>query len=256
MRFIVSPAKKMNVAADVLPWRDLPRFVDQAALLADEMRALSLDEAKALWRCSDALAELNHERFRTMDVRDGALVPAIFAYEGIQYQHMAPQVMTADQLEYVQEHLRIVSGLYGVLRPFDGVMPYRLEMQAKFAVQDAHDLYHFWGDSLYRALAEEAKVIVNLASVEYAKAIVSSVQRAAGDASAGGLPVVTCLFGTLDARDRFVQRATAAKAARGSMVRWCAENNVQSVDDLRKFDVAGYAYDPDRSDEAHLVFVA
>lgn len=239
----------MNVVDDGFAWRDLPRFVDDAARLAQVVRALSYDEAKVLWQCSDALAELNFERFRTMDVRAaGALTPAALAYEGIQYQHLAPQVMTARQLDYLQEHLRILSGFYGVLRPLDGVVPYRLEMQAKLAVGGARDLYGFWGDRLCRALAEEADLVVNLASVEYAKAVLPHAERC-------GVCVVTCLFGTIDARGRLVQRSTAAKAARGSMVRWCAENDVHCVDDLRAFDMLGHAFDKDRSTEDCLVFV-
>ena len=171
MRFIVSPAKKMNVVDDAFAWHGLPRFIDDAEQLLEVLRALSYGEAKALWGCSDTLAELNFERVRTMDLRaEGALTPAVVAYEGIQYQHLAPRVMDEAQLAYVQEHLRILSGFYGVLHPLEGVVPYRLEMQAKLAAGGAPDLYAFWGDRLYRTLADEADVIVNLASVEYAKA--------------------------------------------------------------------------------------
>lgn len=247
MRFIVSPAKKMNVVDDAFGWRDFPTFADEAAQLADAIRALSYDEAKQLWQCSDALAELNFERFRTLDVRAGSLTPAVLAYEGIQYQHLASRVMTAGQLDYLQQHLRILSGFYGVLRPFDGVVPYRLEMQAKLAVGGVRTMYEFWGDRLYRSLAAETDTVVNLASVEYAKAVSPYV--------ANPCRMVTCLFGTVDARERLVQRSTAAKAARGSMVRWCAENAVQRVDDLRAFDVAGYAFDENRSTDDCLVFV-
>ena len=247
MRIIVSPAKKMNVVDGSFAWRDLPAFVDEAARLAEAVRALSYDEAKTLWQCSDALAELNFERFHTFNARAEALTPAVLAYEGIQYQHVAPQVMTADQLDYLEEHLRILSGLYGVLRPLDGIVPYRLEMQAKLAVGGARTLYDFWGDRLYRSLAAEADVIVNLASVEYAKAVVPHVAKSCR--------LVTCLFGTVDANGRLVQRSTAAKAARGSMVRWCAERAVLDPDDLRAFDVAGYAFDEERSTDDRLVFV-
>ena len=226
MRFIVSPAKKMSVVDDAFGWRDLPMFADRAARLADTVRALSYDEAKALWQCSDALAELNFERFRTLEVRSGALTPAVLAYEGIQYQNLAPQVMTMEQLDYLQEHLRILSGLYGVVRPLDGVAPYRLS----------------------RVLAAETDVIVNLASVEYAKAVVPSADRC-------GARVLTCLFGTVDARDRLVQRSTAAKAARGTMVRWCAENAIKEPADLQAFDALGYAFDPARSTDDCYVFV-
>lgn len=249
MRFIVSPAKKMNVVDNAFEWRDLPRFLDRTEVLLQAVRALSYDEVKALWQCSDALAELNFERFRTLDVRSGALTPAILAYEGIQYQNLAPQAMTAEQLDYLQEHLRVLSGFYGMLRPFDGVVPYRLEMQAKLAVDGAKNLYEFWGDSLYCALVneEDSETIVNLASVEYAKAITPYVTSPCR--------ILTCLFGTIDARSRLVQRSTAAKAARGSMMRWCAENHITSPGDLRAFDVSGYAFDPMRSTEDTLVFV-
>lgn len=249
MRFIVSPAKKMNVVDDSFAWRDLPMFVERAEELARAVQALTYEEAKALWQCSDALAELNFERFRAIDLRrEGALTPAVLAYEGIQYQHLASGVMTSEQVEYVQDHLRILSGFYGVLRPLDGVVPYRLEMQAKLAVGEARNLYEFWGDTLARALADETDVLVNLASVEYAKAVVPHAERM-------GCRVITCLFGAIDARGRLVQRSTAAKAARGSMVRWCAENAVEYPDDLRAFNLAGYHFAPDRSDDTTLVFV-
>ncbi len=255
MRFIVSPAKKMNVVDDAFAWRDLPAFLDRTEALANALRALSYDQAKALWECSDALAQLNFERFRSMDVRGGkGLTPAVLAYEGIQYQHLAPQVMTDVQLEYVQEHLRILSGFYGALRPFDGVVPYRLEMQAKLAVGESRNLYEFWGDTLHHALAAEADVVVNLASVEYAKAVVPYAERARA-AGEGGPQVLTCLFGAIDARGRFVQRSTAAKAARGSMVRWCAERGVKRAEDLRAFDAGGHRFSPERSSEDCYVFV-
>lgn len=138
MLFIISPAKKMVDASDSFAWRDMPRFLPQTRELLDALRALSYDEAKALWKCSDALAELNYERVMRMDVEAVELCsPAVFSYEGVQYQNVAPHVLAADQLEYVQSHLRILSGFYGVLRPFDAVVPYRLEIQAKLAVGGA-----------------------------------------------------------------------------------------------------------------------
>lgn len=252
MRFIVSPAKKMSVVDDSFACRSLPQFIDDAERLLGALRALSYDQAKELWGCSDALAELNFERVRTMDLRaEGALTPAVVAYEGIQYQHLAPRVMDEAQLAYVQEHLRILSGFYGVLRPLDGVVPYRLEMQAKLAAGNAPDLYAFWGDRLYRTLADETDVIVNLASVEYAKAVLPHAKAAGMRAPR----IVTCLFGTIDAQGRLKQRATAAKAARGSMVRWCAEHNVQHPEGLCAFDQLGHVYDEARSTDDCLVFV-
>lgn len=250
MRFIISPAKKMNVVDSGIAWADLPRFADRADELADVVRGLTYDQAKALWQCSDTLANLNFERFRTLDVHDAALLtPAVVAYEGIQYQHLAAQVMDERQLAWLQEHLRILSGFYGVLCPLDGVVPYRLEMQAKLAVGSARNLYEYWGDMLYQALAEETDVIVNLASVEYAKAVVPFAQADVG------MRTVTCLFGDLGADGRLKQRSTAAKAARGSMVRWCAENQIEHVEDLKSFNVLDHRFVSELSTPNKFVFV-
>ena len=249
MRIIVSPAKKMNVVDSGVDWLDLPPFVEQAEELARAVRARSYDEAKDLWKCSDALAELNFERYRTMDLRDaGRLSPAALAYEGVQYQHLAPSVMSERELAWLQEHLRILSGLYGVLRPLDGVVPYRLEMQAKLAVGGARDLYAYWGSRIFDALRAESGTIVNLASVEYAKAVAPFARK---DASAR---FVTCLFGEVDESGKLRQRATAAKAARGSMVRWCAERGIEHVEDLVAFDALGYRFVPSLSSPDTLVF--
>ncbi len=114
MRFIVSPAKKMSVVDDAFGWRDLPMFADRAARLADTVRALSYDEAKALWQCSDALAELNFERFRTLEVRSGALTPAVLAYEGIQYRAPGAKEMAVG---HTWRSMRIFSGLSGLGGP-------------------------------------------------------------------------------------------------------------------------------------------
>ena len=247
MRFIVSPAKKMNVVDDAFGWRDLPMFADRAARLADAVRALSYDEAKALWQCSDALAELNFERFRTLDVRSGALTPAVLAYEGIQYQNLAPQVMTMEQLDYLQEHLRILSGFYGMLRPFDGVTPYRLEMQARLSVNGCPDLYAFWGDRLARALAGEAGLVVDLASQEYSRAVLPHLPPS--------VEVLTCTFGELRKDGRVVEKGTLCKMARGQMVRWMAERGVRRSEELKDFQDLGYRYDAAHSGHDHYVFL-
>ena len=119
MRIIISPAKKMNVDTDTLAPAGLPVFLKETEQLMDWMRRLSYAEAKALWKCNDKIAEQNYRRFQEMDLTRN-LTPAVTAYEGIQYQYMAPAVFGAEESEYIQEHLRILSGFYGVLKPFDG----------------------------------------------------------------------------------------------------------------------------------------
>ena len=140
MKVIISPAKKMNIDSDTLPARSQPVFSDEASQLAALLRALTPAERQKIWQCSDKLAAENSARLAAFE-QSRAQTPAILAYEGLQYQHMAPQVMSRDALVWLDDHLRILSGFYGVLRPFDAVLPYRLEMQAKLAVDGARDLY-------------------------------------------------------------------------------------------------------------------
>ena len=142
MRIIIAPAKKMNADTDSLDWKDLPVFLPQTERLLDKLRGMNYDALKKLWKCNDAIAEQNMQRIRDMDLRSG-LTPAILAYEGIAFQYMAPGVFSRDEFDYVQRHLRILSGFYGILKPFDGVTPYRLEMQAKLEIDGARDLYAF-----------------------------------------------------------------------------------------------------------------
>ena len=129
MRIIISPAKKMREDTDSLAWRNLPAHLEQTQQLCQVLQGMSYDQLKKLWKCNDQIAQLNVERLKTMDLHRN-LTPAILSYEGIQYRYMAPGVFTQEELEYVEEHLRILSGFYGLVRPFDGVTPYRLEMQA------------------------------------------------------------------------------------------------------------------------------
>lgn len=158
MKIIISPAKKMNVDTDTFEIDGLPEFIDDAEILMERIRALSFSEAKALWKCNDKLALLNYERFQKMDLKR-SLTPAVISYEGLQYQHMAPGVFTTEALSYIGEHLRILSGFYGLLRPFDGVTPYRLEMQAALSVKGYKDLYDFWDGRLYEKLADRKSVV-------------------------------------------------------------------------------------------------
>ena len=162
MKLLISPAKKMR-AEDFLPPRTQPPLLEKSAQLLDYVRGLSLPQLKRLLACNESLAQEAFENFRAMELGRGT-TPALLAYDGIQYKYMAPGVFTQAQLEYVGEHLRILSGFYGVLRPFDGVSPYRLEMQAKVKAPFCKNLYDFWGDSLGEFLLQEDSVLVNLAS--------------------------------------------------------------------------------------------
>ena len=164
MRFIISPAKQMRVDTDSFVCTELPVFTDRAEILKDWIRSLSYEEQKTLWACNDKIARQNAERFAHMDLTK-SLTPALLAYDGIQYTYMAPAVFEDGQFEYVQEHLRILSGFYGVVKPLDGVVPYRLEMQAKAAVSGHRNLYDFWSDSLYQEVMDESRILIKKTAI-------------------------------------------------------------------------------------------
>ncbi len=244
MRFIISPAKKM-VDEAALPHQDLPVFVERAERLRDWMSSLTYAEQKKLWACSDAIAEQNAERLEHMDLRR-SLTPALLAYDGIQYTYMAPAVFEDGHLAYVQDHLRILSGFYGVLKPFDGVVPYRLEMQAKAAVDGFSNLYDFWDGSLYHEVVDDSRVIVNLASKEYSKAIEKYLKP--------DDTYITCVFGEL-AGGKVVQKGVYAKMARGEMVRYLASVQATEPEQIKQFAWSDYAFDKERSTDTSFVFV-
>lgn len=245
MRIIISPAKKMRRDTDSLPVRELPDFLPDTEKIAEILGNMSVERLKKLWKCNDQIAALNVQRLQNMELRSG-LTPAILAYEGIQYQYMAPNVFTQEALEYVQQHLRILSGFYGVLRPFDGVTPYRLEMQAKLSVDGAKDLYAFWGSRLAQTLCQETDCILNLASKEYSTAVSRHLPPS--------VRFITCVFGE-ERNGKIIEKGTMCKMARGEMVRFLAENGIEDPKGARAFSGLGYRFDETRSGEATYIFI-
>ena len=245
MKIIISPAKKMNTDTDTFRPEGLPSFLDDTSLLMKWLRSLTLKQAQDLWQCSEKIAQLNYHRFQEMNLSRN-LTPALISYEGIQYQYMAPEVFTQKEWAYVQEHLIILSGFYGVLKPLDGVVPYRLEMQAKATVNGTKNLYEFWGSKLYQEVQSPGQVVVNLASKEYSKCI--EKYRKPEDT------YITCIFGEWKS-GKVVQKGTMAKMARGEMVRFMAEKEIVNVEDIRNFHRLGYTFEEKLSDDETYLFL-
>ena len=244
VRIIISPAKKMN-EDDSLEPRSLPQYLEQTEQLRTALCALSGPELQRLWNCNSQIATLNERRLRTMDLRR-RLTPAVLAYDGIQYRHMAPGVFTDGEFRYIEEHLRILSGFYGMLRPLDGVTPYRLEMQAKLSGEGFGSLYEFWGGRLAAQLASETKVILNLASKEYSRAVAGQLPK--------GVRLITCVFG--EWKDgRILEKGTQCKMARGEMVRYLAEQRIRTPEGAKGFRRLNYRFSPELSGEDRFVFL-
>ena len=245
MRIIISPAKKMKVDTDSLPYRDLPAFLSNTDEICGQLQSMSYEELKKLWKCNDQIAQLNVQRLRDMDLRS-SLTPAVLAYEGIQYQYMAPGVFTDQEYAYIQEHLRILSGFYGILRPFDGVTPYRLEMQAKLKIGECKDLYAYWGDRLAKNLFGETDCILNLASKEYSVCVSKHLSDT--------VRFITCVFGE-EKGSKVIEKGTMCKMARGEMVRYMAQNRIIDPEQVKPFDRLNYRFDESRSDDNTYIFL-
>lgn len=247
MKIIISPAKKMNIDDDIFECRSEPVFLNKAEELMNYLKGLSYEECKTMWKCSDKLAQLNYDRVLDMDL-NYRLTPAIFSYEGIQYQYMGARVLSRDALEYLQDNLRILSGFYGILKPLDGVVPYRLEMQSKFINYKNKDLYEYWADKIANSLFEETNLIINLASKEYSKCVEKYLKNSPGT------KFITCVFGEING-EKVIEKGTLAKMARGEMVRYLAQNNVCDLEGLKRFDKLGYKYSQEKSNENTYVFI-
>ena len=247
MKIIISPAKKMNIDDDIFECRTEPVFLEKTKELMNYMMNLSYEECKTMWKCSDKLAQLNYDRILDMDL-NYRLTPAIFSYEGIQYQYMGPKVLSQDAIEYLQENLRILSGFYGILKPLDGVVPYRLEMQTKLIKHENKDLYEYWSDEIANSLFEETDLIINIASKEYSKCIEKYIKNQPNTR------FVTCVFGELKG-DKVIEKGTLAKMARGEMVRYLAENNIRDLTQVKMFDKLDYKYSEEKSNDDTYVFI-
>ena len=252
MLLLLSPAKSLDYA---IPARAAthtqPLFKRQSAELIGILKEKTPVEIGSLMKLSDALSDLNAARYAAWSPRFTAKnsKQAVLAFNGDVYEGLAAKTLTDAQLAWAQDHLCILSGLYGVLRPLDRMQPYRLEMGTALATRHSKNLYQFWGQQIARYLNERAAadtspVIVNLASQEYFKAV---------DRKALKVRVVSCVFEELRGGGYKVISFNA-KRARGLMARYAVENRLASVEKLKAFDAEGYRFDAGASVLDRLVF--
>ena len=251
MLVVISPAKSLDMApVDVVV--TVPEFQDDAIRLSKTARNLTLTQLKGFMSISDDLARLNRDRFKAFaeEPTPEMVKPAALAFNGDTYQGLEAKTLNADDLAWAQDHLGILSGLYGVLRPLDAIQPYRLEMGSRLKTGKGGTLYAYWGDQLSQALNAQAAetgtdVLVNCASQEYFGAV---------DLAALSPKVITPVF-----KERRAGQAKIvsfyAKKARGAMARYIVQRRLTDPEGLKDFDSGGYAYVPDQSDAQKWVFL-
>lgn len=253
MLIVLSPAKTLDYeTAPTVRTKTTPELLDESAELVGELRKFSPKRLAALMGISDELAELNHARYQDWEapMPENATKQAILAFKGEVYRGFQAEQLTEKQLMYAQDHLRILSGLYGALRPLDAMLPYRLEMGTRLKNARGKDLYAFWGDRITDVInaqlrATRSKHLLNLASAEYFRSldakridaeIISPVFK---DKTKGGYRVVTVY----------------AKKARGTMASWVIRNKAKTLKKLTQFDGDGYRYDEASSSDTQPVFL-
>jgi len=250
MKIIISPAKSLDfenkATTDVYTQ---PRFLEQSEKLNKKLKTLSRKKLSELMKISDDLASLNYDRnqgWQPPFSLDNAK-QAVFAFTGEVYRGIDANSISEDKIPVLQDKLRILSGLYGLLRPLDLIQPYRLEMGTKLKVGRRENLYKFWDTTLAESLNEEledSELLINLASTEYFKALPKKALK---------VPMITPVFKDLK-NGQYKTIMTFAKKARGLMVRYIIDNNVETLEELKGFDVEGYGFSEEMSTETELVF--
>lgn len=249
---LLSPAKKLNFSPAPTELASSPPSLQRETnSLAKITKKLSRTDLVALMGISETLADLTYQRFQAFNPRPAADITkqAAFAFNGDVYLGLEAANLAPKDLAYAQDHLRILSGLYGILRPLDAMQPYRLEMGSRLHTPRGTNLYHFWGDKIAQQInqdmvAQNSQAVVNLASNEYFKAV---------DKKTLAYPVLTPSFREeKDGESRVIMHY--AKKARGQMARWIIQQQVNTPNSLKEFDQEGYRFRPALSEGANLVF--
>jgi cytoplasmic iron level regulating protein YaaA (DUF328/UPF0246 family) len=250
MKIIISPAKSLDFESEVpTSLYTQPRFLEQSNKLVKELKILSKNKIGDLMNISDALSQLNYERNQTWETpftTDNAK-QAIYAFTGAVFLGIDVNSLEEEKILVLQERLRILSGLYGLLKPLDLIQPYRLEMGTRLKVGKTENLYKFWEDTLADSLNEELKedeLLVNLASTEYFKVLPKKVLK---------VPMITPVFKDFK-NGQYKIVMTYAKKARGLMVRYIIDNNVNTIEELKGFNVDTYRFSEEMSSGNDLVF--
>ena len=245
MKIVITPAKRMKDDIDYLEVESEPAFLKDTEIILKYLKILSIQEVKQLLKCSDKIAQEAYQNYQLIDLKRNT-VPALLAYEGIQYNSLAAHILTDEDYEYTKSYIRILSGFYGVLRPFDGVVPYRLELNNKLAFEKYSNLYQFWGNKMYQELIKDDYEILDLGAKQYSRIIKRYLDQ--------DINYVKCYF-MEKKNNTFKEVGVYVKQARGEMVRYLIKNRVTSFEQVKKFKGLGYCFDYEKSNQNNFIFV-
>ena len=250
MKIIISPAKSLDFETKApTSLHTQPRFLEQSEKLNKKLKTLSKKSIAELMKISDALSALNYDRNQTWKTpfSPNNAKQAIYSFTGEVFRGIDAQSLSEEKIPLLQDRLRILSGLYGILKPLDLIQPYRLEMGTKLSVQKTTNLYKFWDDQIAKSLneeLEEGELLVNLASTEYFKVIPKKILK---------VPMITPVFKDFK-NGEYKTIMTFAKKARGLMVRYIIDHNIKTIEGLKNFNVERYRFSEEMSSENELLF--
>ncbi len=250
MKIIISPAKSLDFETKApTSLHTQPRFLEQSEKLNKKLKTLSKKNIAELMKISDALSALNYDRNQTWKTpfSPNNAKQAIYSFTGEVFRGIDAQSLSEEKIPLLQDRLRILSGLYGILKPLDLIQPYRLEMGTKLSVQKTTNLYKFWDDQIAKSLneeLEEGELLVNLASTEYFKVIPKKILK---------VPMITPVFKDFK-NGEYKTIMTFAKKARGLMVRYIIDYNIKTIEGLKNFNVERYRFSEEMSSENELLF--
>lgn len=245
MLIIISPSLTMQDVSESFYDLTIPSQINRAEEIVSKIKSLTYDDMKIVMGINDKLAELN--RFRYEKIRfDNKGNPALLSYTGTVYKNIKASAFNREEVEFCKKHLRILSGLYGVLRPYDSIYEYRLEMKTKISVNGSKDLYDYFGESIYDTLIKEDREIINLCSNEYSEIVTPYLTRLD--------KFITCTF-KIKKGGVLKTLSVDAKQTRGMMVNFIVKNGIQNRYDLKKFSDNGYKYEESLSTESEYIFL-
>lgn len=245
MKIIISPAKKMKQVDNDYFNTSKPAFLNEALALANEIKTYSITDIQTKFKCNRKIAVETYDRYQNLTTTSN-LSPAILSFNGIQYTNMAPNVFTDSEIEYINQHLYILSGLYGILKPLDEISLYRLDLDNDFEIASSSNLYDFWNDKIYTYLYQEDDVVINLSSNEYTKLISKYLRKK---------DTFIDVYFYQDTGGKLVETPVYVKQARGRMVRYLANIKASKFEDIIHFNDLGYIYSKELSTDKKIIFV-
>ncbi|WP_238883271.1 peroxide stress protein YaaA [Clostridium sp. YIM B02551] len=253
MIYVISPAKTMDLKKQSkIESNKLPMFIKEAERIMDELKKYDPESISSLMKISNKLAELNFFRNQAFDSTLTNTKEAIFAFDGDVYKGLSVEEFSKEDILYAQEHLRILSGLYGIIKPLDRIKEYRLEMGTKLKISNYKNLYDFWAEKITLGIIDELEqqkenILINLASEEYSKVInLNKISHS--------FNVITPIFKDYKS-GKYKIISFYTKKARGLMAKYLIENKIDSIEELKKFNLEGYKFSQKESNNSQLIFL-